>query len=184
LPSPCYVSAQHELSKAPSASQLHDELRDILTLMVTAGADIHAINEEGATVSEVAYAEGHSRIWTEVLETCGYDMDKVLQGYDADHAWTSALDTPCNKPPAEWPSKLSFAAYLEQREERRKASCRVTEIVDDETAEDDWVREEIKRIFGGHEEGDSGSESDSQSETYGDQSNPEEVDNDMLMEAG
>jgi hypothetical protein len=41
-----------------------------------------------------------------------------------------------------------------------------------------------KRCFGGHEEGDSGSESDSQSETYGDQSNPEEVDNDMLMEAG
>jgi hypothetical protein len=126
-------------------SETYDELRDILTLMITAGADIYAINEEGATVSEVAYAEGHYQIWAEVLETCGYDTDKVFQEYDADHGWTSAIDTPCNKPPAEWPSKLSFAAYLEQREEKRKASCRVTEIVDDETAEEDWVKEEKER---------------------------------------
>ena len=129
--------------------QPQNELRDILTLMITAGADIYAINEGGTTVSQVAHAEGHYQILVEVLETCGYDADKVSQKYelrDADHGWSSAIETSGDKPPAEWSSKLSFAAYFAQREEKRKASYRVTEIVDDKTAEDDWVREEDERI--------------------------------------
>jgi hypothetical protein len=123
-------------------SETYDELRDILTLMITAGADIYAINEEGATVSEVAHAGGHWQIWAEVLETCGYDPAMVAQGYDADHGWSSAIDNPGNTPPAEWPSKLSLAAYLQRREGKRKASCQVTEIVDHETAEDGWASEQ------------------------------------------
>jgi hypothetical protein len=167
--------------------QPHDELRDLLTLMITAGADIYAINEDDMTVWDIAHAEGHGEIWAEVLETCGYNADKVSQEDDAGHGWSSAIDSPCTKPPAERPSKLLFAAYLEQREEKRKASCRVREIVDDETAEDDWVREEmrgeierISRLFGGIDEGDSGSESGNESETYREESSNGEDDNEML----
>jgi hypothetical protein len=121
--------------------ETYDELRDILTLMITAGADVYAINEEGTTVSEVAHAEGHCQVWAEVLETCGYDAEEVFQGYAADHGWSSGIDTPGKKPLAGCPLKLSFEAYLERREAERKAAGRITEIVDDETAEDDWVRE-------------------------------------------
>jgi hypothetical protein len=121
-------------------SDPYDGLRDLLTLMITTGADIYAINEEGENVSEAAHAEGHWQIWAEVLETCGYDAEEVSQGYAADHGWSSGIDTPGTKPLAGCPLKLSFEAYLERREAERKA-FRVTEIVDDETAEDDWVRE-------------------------------------------
>jgi hypothetical protein len=125
-------------------SDPYDGLRDLLTLMITAGADIYAINEAGTTVSEVAHAEGHWQIWAEVLETCGFDVEEVSQGYAADHGWSSGIETPSKNLPAGCPLKLSFAAYLERREAERKANCRVTEIVDDETAEDDWVRELIE----------------------------------------
>jgi hypothetical protein len=124
--------------------ETYDDLRDIITLMITAGADIYAINEAGTTVSEVAHAKGHCQVWAEVLETCGYDAEEVSQGYAADHGWSSGIDTPGKKPLAGCPLKLSFEAYLERREAERKAAGRITEIVDDETAEDDWVRELIE----------------------------------------
>jgi hypothetical protein len=53
--------------------------------MITAGADIYAINEDEMTVWDIAHAEGHGQIWAEVLETCGYNADKVSQEDDAGH---------------------------------------------------------------------------------------------------
>ncbi|ERF68622.1 hypothetical protein EPUS_07183 [Endocarpon pusillum Z07020] len=117
------------------------ELRDILMLMITAGADVYAVNDDEETVSRVARDSGHCRIWVEVLEACGFSSYKVTRGDDAEYGWSSALDNSFSRLPARPTSKLSFAEYLEQREEKRKASGRATEIIDEETVEEDWVEE-------------------------------------------
>lgn len=135
-----YTSKAREKSNDP---EYQAELRDILTLMITAGADVYAVNDDGKTVSDIAHGEfAPFQIWADVLETCGYDVDEVSQGDGADYGWSSALDSSFSRYPARPTSKLSFAEYLEQREEQRKASARVEEIIDEENVEEEWVREE------------------------------------------
>jgi len=113
------------------------ELKDILLLMITAGADVCAVNDCGITVSDVAHQFGHCQIWTDVLEACGYDVDEVRQGTDISLGWSSAVEPPRTRQPGERASKLSFADYLKQR----KAFCSSTEIIDYQNAEDDLVQE-------------------------------------------
>jgi hypothetical protein len=166
--------------------EYRDGLSDTLTLMVTAGADVYALNDDGISVSAIANRCRNSRVWSEALETCGYDMYKVLQINNAGCGWSSAVDDLYGKLAAEMISKLLFAGYFEQREEKRKASCRVKEIFDHEDAEEWWVREMKFRKFGVSEEGQSHTntcgmhaESDSGSDVYKEESNETEDDSEM-----
>lgn len=158
-----------------------DELRDILTLMITAGADVYAVNDYEMSVSDTANRYGHSQVWAEVLETCGYDVHKVYEGDDGGCGWSSAIDDPCQKHVAEQTFKLSFAEYLVRREEKRKVSCPVTEISDYENDEEEYIRERRLRDFALNEEEQSytstrNAGSDSDSDMYGEKSNEEEDD--------
>lgn len=129
---------------SPLALEIHDcerqnELRDILTLMVTAGADICALNDEKQTPSDIAHRFGHHHVWTEVLDTCGFSNHSVHQAYKADYGWSSAVDQSDSRRAAEFPPKLSFPDYLEQR--RHDARCRVVEDIEYSNAEEEHVRE-------------------------------------------
>ena len=116
-----------------------NELRDILTLMVTSGADICAINNAKQTVLDIANHPGHHKIWTEVLDTCGFGDPNVRQSYNADYGWSSAVDQSDSRRPAEGTLKLSFLEYLDQR--KRDARCRVVEEFEYLNAEEEHVRE-------------------------------------------
>lgn len=97
--------------------EYRDGLSDTLTLMVIAEADVYALNDDGINVSAIANRRRNSRVWSEAPETYGYDVHKV-QRNNAGCGWSSAVDDLYSKLAAEMISKLSFADYLKQREEK------------------------------------------------------------------
>ena len=54
-----------------------ERLKDSLCLLVRAGADIHAIDEENHSVSEWAIKFQLWHIWESVLRACGKDIDQI-----------------------------------------------------------------------------------------------------------
>ncbi|MCJ1461879.1 hypothetical protein MMC07_000478 [Pseudocyphellaria aurata] len=116
-----------------------NELRDILMLMVTAGADICAVNDEKQTVSDIAHRFGHYQIWTEVLDTCGFGHQTLHRAHKADCGWSSAVDPAESRCRAEYTPPLSFPDYLEHR--KRNARCRIVEDFEYSNAEDDYIGE-------------------------------------------
>lgn len=115
-----------------------NELKDILTLMVTAGADIYAVNDEKQTVSDIAHRFGHYIIWTQVLDTCGFGNHNAHQAHEADYGWSSTVDRSESGRLAKYTPKLSFSDYLEQR--KRDARCRVVEDFEYSNAEEEHIR--------------------------------------------
>jgi hypothetical protein len=55
-----------------------NEFKSILVAMISAGADVRAINKYGLSVSDIACEHDHEEIWIEVLVTCGYDPWNVF----------------------------------------------------------------------------------------------------------
>jgi hypothetical protein len=98
----------------------HLELEDILMLLVTAGADVYAIDDFGISVSELAISYGHKKLWETVLKSCGYDIDEVIETIDSVEGHSSSVDRmfPCRSVRRSEP-KLSFADYLRIRGEKR-----------------------------------------------------------------
>jgi len=91
------------------------ELKDILLLLMTAGADVYARNNNGKTPSEIARFWNQEREWREALEECGYDPDEVENAEEKSVSRSSGTDfaeTPLQRP------FLSFAEYLERRKGR------------------------------------------------------------------
>jgi hypothetical protein len=97
-------------------------LKDILMLMVTAGADVNAIDFVGRSVTEVACLAGYEKLWMEVLGECGYDLAPVYESLNCfceshTDAETEILATTL------WnigPDKLTFAEYSQHREMQRR----------------------------------------------------------------
>lgn len=116
-----------------------NELRDILTLIVTSGADICATNNAKQTVLDIVNHFGHYKIWTEVLDTCGFGNYNVRQPCKADYGWSSAVDQSDSRHSAECIPKLSFPEYLNQR--KRDARCPVVEELEYPNAEEEHIRE-------------------------------------------
>lgn len=110
----------------------HEELRDILTLMITAGADVTAIDDFDKSVSDRARENNHENLWKNVLDFCGYDAETVCSGdNDINHGWSSGVNDSYEKYSAHRAPKLSFKAYLAMR----NTGNQVTEIFDLEEAE-------------------------------------------------
>ena len=91
------------------------ETRDILIMMISAGADVCAMDEEDRSVSDVAIGSENLTLWTEALEYCGVDIKGVLKRRNVNSAYSTALGSQYNEPPMSVRSKISLAEYLEQR---------------------------------------------------------------------
>lgn len=55
-------------------------LREVLTILLEAGADVFAQYDQDISVSYVAYWADRGKMWEEVLTTCGYDARDVCGG--------------------------------------------------------------------------------------------------------
>ena len=91
------------------------EIIDILILMISAGADVCAIDDQGRSVSDAALDSGQQVAWTKALKYCGIDINDVLARSNVDPARSTALSSPYNKRPNSVTSKISLAEYLERR---------------------------------------------------------------------
>lgn len=119
----------------------HSELRDILILLITAGADVDAVNNYNVSVSDIALRYNHENLWKDVLDFCGYDAEAVCnRKSDINHGWSSAVHDPYVKYSAHRAPKLSFQAYFAMR----KRENEVTEIFNLEDAEATHVENERK----------------------------------------
>jgi hypothetical protein len=116
------------------------ELNDILMLMITAGADVQAVNDNGDTVSDIAHAFGHCQIWAEVLEASGYDVERTHQETNVGLGRSSAVENLHTGHSTEWTSKLSFADYVKQRQ----TFCQPMQVFDYEDAEEEQVQEALR----------------------------------------
>jgi len=80
--------------------------KDLLMVLITAGADVYATNDAGETPSMVAREFGRQEEWFEALESCGFDPVEII-----------APSKP-NLEPGEserQKSKLSFEEYCQNR---------------------------------------------------------------------
>ncbi|KAK5083108.1 hypothetical protein LTR05_006991 [Lithohypha guttulata] len=91
------------------------ELLDILMLLITAGANVHARNDFGESPSDIAHQWNHKREWTMALEECGYDSRSVIDAEEETVCWSSGHDfqgASFRRP------LLTFAEYLRFRKLR------------------------------------------------------------------
>ncbi|KAI1747172.1 hypothetical protein F4782DRAFT_449300 [Xylaria castorea] len=84
----CLHICLFHLSLFPESGQY-----EAIKFLIRNGADINARNNDGETVHEVAYRQGHSSLgflhhgsfngdfWDAVLQDCGYEISKFRQGY-------------------------------------------------------------------------------------------------------
>lgn len=89
--------------------------KDTVILMISAGADVCAIDEEGYSVSDVAINSGQLALWTETLKYCGIDIKDVLARPNVDPAHSTALSSEYSQPHRSVTSKVSLKEYLERR---------------------------------------------------------------------
>ena len=92
-----------------------EESIDIFILMISAGADVCAIDDQGRSVSEVAFNHGQKVAWTKALKSCGIDISDLLARRRVNPARATALSSPYNRRPKSVTSKLSLAEYLKRR---------------------------------------------------------------------
>lgn len=117
---------------------------DIAILMISAGADVCAIDGKGWSVSEIAKQSGQQALWTEALKYCGIDIEDVLAQRNSNPAYSTALSPEYSQPSRSVMSKISLKQYLE----RRKAFCVPEEdkgkygILWDSSEEDDSSEDE------------------------------------------
>ena len=102
--------------------------KDIVILMITAGADVCAVDEEGESVSDVAIRSGQQTLWTEALDYCGIDIRDVLARPNLDPAHSTALSPEYSQAPRSVTSTMSLKQYTERREafrvpEEKEFSC-------------------------------------------------------------
>jgi hypothetical protein len=95
----------------------NEELKDILMLLITAGADVVAVNDYGDCASDIAVHYGNWPEWEEALQECGYDLKNVLKrGHGANEGQSTAIDFTTSVVKH---SLLTFSEYLEIRKSRQ-----------------------------------------------------------------
>ena len=94
---------------------LSDTTKDVVILMISAGAGVCAIDEQGRSVSDAAADSGQQSIWTEALKYCGVDIRDVLARSKTDSAHSTALSPRYSELPRTVTSKLSLTEYLGRR---------------------------------------------------------------------
>ena len=89
--------------------------KDIAILMITAGADVCAVDGRGESVSDVAIRSGYQTLWTEALKFCGIDVKDVLARPNLHPSHSTAIDSRHSGQSKSVTSKISLTEYLEQR---------------------------------------------------------------------
>ncbi len=121
-----------------------EDFKDSLMLLVTAGADVYAIDKFGYSVSDIACSNGHEEIWIEVLAECGYNPEEVFS-LEEDYPklqeqfgrGVPGLGVFSTMAPAVRATRLSFAEYSHQR---KALSC-VRKIELEERNYSRWEKE-------------------------------------------
>jgi enolase len=67
-------------------------LESTLVELINAGADVHAVNHQGKTVSDIAREYNNGEFWTAALEECGYNADEVMSWSPDRCAMSTATD--------------------------------------------------------------------------------------------
>ena len=119
--------------------------KDIVILMISAGADVCAVDEDGLSVSDIAIDSGQHALWTEALKYCGIDIRDVLARPNVDPAYSTALSSEYSQPHRSVTSKVSLEEYLERRKafripeekELRNWEIRLDDSEDDESCDDE-----------------------------------------------
>ena len=119
-------------------------IKDIAILMISAGADVCAIDEGGRSVSDIANHSGQQPLWTDALKYCGIDIKDVLARRNSDPAYSTALSPAYSQPSRSVTSKISLEQYLERRkayrvpeENEKKVPVMYSSSEDDDSGEDE-----------------------------------------------
>ena len=67
-------------------------LESALIELINAGADVHAVNHQGKTVSDVVREYNNGEFWKAALEECGYNADEVMSWSPDRCAMSTATD--------------------------------------------------------------------------------------------
>ena len=110
--------------------------------MITAGADVCAVDEEGCSESDVAIRSGLQTLWTEALKYCGIDIKDVLARSDFDRAYSTALNSEYRQSPRFVRSKVSMTEYLERRTEIPDEESDLSDLADASEDDDDDENED------------------------------------------
>ena len=126
---------------------------DIAILMISAGADVCAIDEEGWSVSDIAKQSGQQALWTEALKYCGIDIKDVLAQRNSNPAYSTALSPEYSQPSRSVMSKISLKEYLERRkafcvpeEDEEKYGIMLDSSSEDDSSEDEDLDSEVASI--------------------------------------
>ncbi|KAM0800743.1 hypothetical protein BDR22DRAFT_231901 [Usnea florida] len=115
---------------------------DILISMISAGADVCAIDDHGRSVSEVAFDHGQEVAWTKALKYCGIGISDVFARPSVNPARSTALSSPYNRRPMSVTSKLSLAEYLKRRNSCARVRPMWTPVREISSSEDDDSEDE------------------------------------------
>ena len=131
-------------SKEAGLQRHLSESRDILISMISAGADVCAIDDQGRSVSDAAFNSGQEVAWTKALKYCGIDINDVLAHPNSDPARSTALNPRYNKRPKSVTSKLSLVEYLKRRKPCARvrpwllSSPEISSSEDDDSEDEDY----------------------------------------------
>lgn len=110
---------------------------DIVILMISAGADVCAVDEQGRSVSDAAIQSGQQILWTEALKYCGIDMRDVLTQPNVNPAYSTALSSQCSRTSRSVASQISLADYLKRRKGGNEGEWRNETGYDDFSSSED-----------------------------------------------
>lgn len=119
--------------------------KDIVMIMISAGADVCAVDDYGLSVTDIAIDSGQHALWTEALKYCGIDIRDVLARPNVDPAHSTALSSEYSQPHRSLTSKVSLEEYLERRKafripeekELKNFRVRLDDSEDDESCDDE-----------------------------------------------
>ena len=124
---------------------------DILVLVISAGADVCAIDEEGRSILDVAVQSGLRTVWTEALKYCGIDIRDVVARPNFDLGHSTALSPQYREPPRSVTSNISLTEYLKRRRpvpklgsDIERADRELSSSEEDESEDEDSFRETAK----------------------------------------
>lgn len=98
-----------------------DYLKDIIILLITGGADVYAVNDQGTSVSQSACQFQVQDEWAQSLRDCGYEVaeTKLLHwNRRLENAYSTGVEETELLPVYHPGSLLSLKAYLDMRQAR------------------------------------------------------------------
>lgn len=104
--------------------------KDILILMISAGADVCAIDEQGRSVSDIARIHPRlQKVWTQALKYCGIDIRDVVARPNTNPAHSTAMSSEYSGPRRALASRITLTEYLKRRKPVPESMLRDYEVL-------------------------------------------------------